>query len=99
MVFCSHFDTFSIKPILLTRYTYQFPFGITKSSKRNTKQKVNKMTFAETTQLVDKLNAIETWVTAITREKEKDEPCRKELDKLYKYLEQDRQAVYDIANK
>lgn len=57
------------------------------------------MTFAETTQLVETLNAIETWVTAITREKSKPEPCRKELDKLEKYLEQDRQTVFDIASK
>ena len=57
------------------------------------------MTFAETTQLVETLNAIETWVTAITREKSKDEPDRKELDKLRTYLEQDRQTVFDIANK
>ena len=57
------------------------------------------MTFAETTQLVETLNAIETWVTAITREKSKDEPDRKELDKLRKYLEQDRQTVFDIASK
>lgn len=57
------------------------------------------MTFAETTQLVETLNAIETWVTAITREKSKDEPDHKELDKLRKYLEQDRQTVFDIASK
>ena len=57
------------------------------------------MTFAETTQLVETLNAIETWVTAIVREKSKESPCRQELDKLQKYLEQDRQTVFDIANK
>jgi hypothetical protein len=57
------------------------------------------MTFAETTKLVEALNSIETWVTAIIREKDKDNPDRKELEKFQKYLEQDRQIVFDIANK
>jgi hypothetical protein len=57
------------------------------------------MTFAETTKLVEALNGIETWVTAIIREKEKDNPDRKQINKLEKYLEQDRQIVFDIANK
>ena len=57
------------------------------------------MTFAETTKLVEALNGIETWITAILREKDKDDPDRKQITKLEKYLEQDRQIVFDIANK
>ena len=57
------------------------------------------MTFAETKQLVETMHQIEVWVTAITREKSKDNPDRKELDKLEKYLEQDRQTIFDIASK
>ena len=57
------------------------------------------MTFAETKQLVETMHQIEVWVTAITREKSKDNPDRKELDKLEKYLEQDRQTILDSASK
>ena len=57
------------------------------------------MTFAETKHLVETMHQIEVWVEAITREKSKDQPDYKEIDKLKKYLEQDRQTVFDIASK
>lgn len=57
------------------------------------------MTYAETKELVETMNQIETWVRAIERETSKDNPCYKEINKLQKYLEQDRETVFKIASK
>jgi succinate dehydrogenase/fumarate reductase flavoprotein subunit len=58
------------------------------------------MTYETTKELTDAIHAMETWIKAIEREKEKDIYSRdlEKLAQLEAYLKEDKETIFRIAN-
>lgn len=57
------------------------------------------MTYNETNTLVKAIDEIETWATAIHREREKESVDYDRVARLEKFLQEAKEKVFDIANK